>query len=277
MREVSDDIFSAVMEDMRRAAEAEIVPRFLGVTAEGIRTKSAPDDLVTDADLGAEWRLTEALSARFPEALLIGEEAVSADPAILARLADADLAVIIDPVDGTWNFAHGLPLFGMIVAIVSGGETVAGLIHYPVTGEFLAARPGEGVRILAFPDEFDLTEQTLAFFPELATLFGEAPRAGWRKRQVRAERAYGTPVVWECAPAVLVFPRVTGLPASELTPLSPGEALLELAPNVLLTEARSSQGHLDALAELVERSACYRLATGTDLAAAVELLEELMR
>ncbi|MGO8142400.1 inositol monophosphatase [Rhizobium leguminosarum] len=144
MRDVSDDVFLAVMEDMRRAAEAEILPRFLGVTAEGIRTKTAPDDLVTDADLGAERRLTEALSARFPEALLIGEEAVSADPAILARLADADLAVIIDPVDGTWNFAHGLPLFGMIVAIVSGGETVAGLIHYPVTGDFLAARPGQG-------------------------------------------------------------------------------------------------------------------------------------
>jgi len=142
---------------------------------------------------------------------------------------------------------------------------------------FLAARPGEGVRLLAFPDEFDLTEQTLAFFPELAGLFGEAPRAGWRKRQVRAERAYGSPVVWECAPAVLVFPRVTGLPASELTTMSPGEALLELAPNVLLTEARSSQGHLDALAELVERSACYRLATGTDLEEAVELLGGLLR
>jgi len=76
---------------------------------------------------------------------------------------------------------------------------------------------------------------------------------------------------------VLVFPRVAGAPESELTPLSPGEALLELAPNVLLTEARSSQGHLDALAELVERSACYRLATGTDLEAAVELLGGLLQ
>jgi hypothetical protein len=141
---------------------------------------------------------------------------------------------------------------------------------------FLAARPGEGVRILAFPDEFDLTDQTVSFFPELVPLLGDAPRAGWRKRQVRVERAYGAPVVWECEPAVMVFPRVTGERMSELTPLSPGEALLELAPNVLLTEARSSQGHLDALAELVERSACHRLATGTDLAAAVELLAGLM-
>ncbi|ULR45520.1 inositol monophosphatase [Rhizobium sp. K102] len=144
MREISDALLSALMEDMRAAAGAEILPRFLGVAAEGIRTKTAPDDLVTDADLGAERRLGEAFSERFREALLVGEEAVSADPALLARLADADLAVLIDPVDGTWNFAHGVPLFGMIVAIVSGGETVAGLIHYPVTGDFLAARKGLG-------------------------------------------------------------------------------------------------------------------------------------
>ena len=141
---ISDDIFSALMEDMRRAAEAEILPRFLGVTAEGIRTKTAPDDLVTDADVGAERRLTEAFSARFPRALIIGEEAVSADPALLPRLAGANLAVVIDPVDGTWNFAHGVPLFGMIVAIACGGETVAGLIHYPVMGDFLVARQGQG-------------------------------------------------------------------------------------------------------------------------------------
>lgn len=161
MREISDALLSALMEDMRAAAEAEILPRFLGVTAEGIRTKTAPDDLVTDADIGAERRLTEAFSARFPKALLVGEEAVSADPALLARLPDADLAVLIDPVDGTWNFAHGVPLFGMIMAIVAGGETVAGLIHYPVTGDFLAARPGQGAWHIAR----DGTQTRLAVTP----------------------------------------------------------------------------------------------------------------
>ena len=55
-----------------------------------------------------------------------------------------------------------------------------------------------------------------------------------------------------------------------------GEALLELAPNVLLTEPRSSQAHLDALAALVEASACYRLATGRDLDGAVRLLEGIV-
>ena len=142
---------------------------------------------------------------------------------------------------------------------------------------FLARRPGgEGPRVLAFPDEFDLTEQTVSLFPDLAPDLGGPRPAGWRKRQLRVERVYGTPVVWECAPAVLVFPRVAGARHSELEPMSPGEALLELAPNVLLTEPRSSQAHLDALAELVAASDCYRLATGTDLEEAVRVVGDLL-
>ncbi|HEY4595235.1 MAG TPA: hypothetical protein VIJ02_02455 [Thermoanaerobaculia bacterium] len=141
---------------------------------------------------------------------------------------------------------------------------------------FLARRPGEGPRVLAFPDEFDLTEQTVALFPDLAPGLGGPRPAGWRKRQLRVERTYGTPVAWECAPAVLVFPRVAGVRHSELAPMSPGEALLELAPNVLLTEPRSSQAHLDALAELVAASECFRLATGTDLEEAVRVVGDLL-
>jgi len=162
---------------------------------------------------------------------------------------------------------------------------------------FLAQRP-EGLRLLAFPDEVDLTEPTLAFFPELTSHLA-SPRPGWRKRQLRiadrlglpgeatgcsqspkeragqTEPVYGAEVVWECAPGHLVFPRVSGKEESRLTPLDPGEALLELVPNVLLTEPASSQAHLDALAGLANASACWRLETGSDLDGAVRLLEEL--
>lgn len=149
MTVISDTLLTAVMDNMRQAGRAEILPRFLALTAGDIRTKTGPDDLVTDADIGAERMLSQALSARFPGALVVGEEAVAADPTILDRLATAELAVIIDPVDGTWNFANGVPLFGTIVAIVSGGQTVAGLIHYPLTGDFLVARPGQGAWLVA--------------------------------------------------------------------------------------------------------------------------------
>ena len=128
----------------------------------------------------------------------------------------------------------------------------------------------DGHRVLAFPDEIDLTEQSVSFFPDLQLA---PPPAGWRKRQLRADE---TRIVWESTPSLLVFPRVSGRPRSELRPIDAGEALLELAPNVLLTEPASSQAHLDALAGLARASRCYRLETGTDLDEAVRLLRELM-
>ncbi|HEX6861749.1 MAG TPA: hypothetical protein VF414_02980 [Thermoanaerobaculia bacterium] len=128
----------------------------------------------------------------------------------------------------------------------------------------------DGRHVLAFPDEIDLTEESVSFFPDLQV--NPAP-AGWRKRQLRADT---TRIVWESEPAVLVFPRVSGRPRSELLPIDAGEALLELAPNVLLTEPASSQAHFDALAGLARASRCYRLETGTDLDEAVGLLRELM-
>jgi hypothetical protein len=139
---------------------------------------------------------------------------------------------------------------------------------------FLARRP-EGLRLLAFPDEVDVTEQTVAFFPELGPHLAAA-RPGWRKRQLRAEDVYGAEVVWECAPGHLVFPRVSGREESRLLPLEAGEALLELVPNVLLTEPASSQAHFDALAELAAASSCWRLETGRDLDGAVRLLTGLL-
>lgn len=141
--------------------------------------------------------------------------------------------------------------------------------------QLLVRRP-ERLKILAFPDEVDLTDESVGFFPELGARMDGGRREGWRKRQLRADEVYAAEVVWECEPGVLVFPRVAGTAGSALEPLDPGEALFELAPNVLLTEPRSSQAHLDALAALVQASRCYRLATGRDLDGAVRLLRGLL-
>jgi hypothetical protein len=89
-------------------------------------------------------------------------------------------------------------------------------------------------------------------------------QAGWPKRQLRAEERFGAEIIWQCRPVVLVFPRVAGPGHSTLVPMDRGEALLEILPNILLTEPASSQQHLDALAQLVASCACYRLETGTD-------------
>lgn len=137
---------------------------------------------------------------------------------------------------------------------------------------FLDSRP-DGLRVLAFPDEVDTTETTVAFFPELHDL---RRRPSWPKSQLRVDERYGTETVLEAAPGALVLCQVAEAEASELTPVSSDEALLELAPNVLLTETESSQAHLDALGELVRASACYRLEAGRDLEALPALLRGLL-
>ncbi|GHB13317.1 inositol monophosphatase family protein [Salinicola rhizosphaerae] len=133
-----------LIEIVRDAAKTEILPRFRNLSEDAIRSKSAPDDLVTDADQGAERLMTAAIRERWPEAAIIGEEAVADGSARLETIAGAELAFIIDPVDGTWNFARGLNQFGVILAVTSFGETIAGLLYDPLADDWIAARHGEG-------------------------------------------------------------------------------------------------------------------------------------
>jgi fructose-1,6-bisphosphatase/inositol monophosphatase family enzyme len=129
---------------MREAAKAEILPRFRRLSPQTIRTKSSATDLVTEADTEAEKRITAEIARRWPEAVVIGEEAVSADEGLLGRLAGADLAITLDPVDGTANFAAGLPLFAVMAAVVQRGETVAGIIYDPMGDDWVLAERGAG-------------------------------------------------------------------------------------------------------------------------------------
>jgi fructose-1,6-bisphosphatase/inositol monophosphatase family enzyme len=126
------------------AAAIEIMPRFRKIDADGMREKSSAIDLVTDADEQAEWRMRDAVAKHFPSAVFVGEESVARDASLLDKISDADLAVIIDPVDGTSNFAWGLPLFGVLAAVTRKGETIAGLIYDPVLKEWFMAEKGAG-------------------------------------------------------------------------------------------------------------------------------------
>ena len=130
---------ATIINIVRRAARAEILPRFRRLARGSVRTKSRPDDLVTEADTAAEAMIARALRLAFPGALVVGEEAVAEDPALLGGIADAPLAFIVDPVDGTWNFAHGLALFGTIVAVTQYGTPVFGLIYDPVGDDWILA------------------------------------------------------------------------------------------------------------------------------------------
>jgi len=136
---------------LREAAAAEIMPRWRRLAAGQIRAKSGPLDLVTDADEAAERVIEAALTKAFPGCAIVGEEAASADPSILRRLKGAELAFVIDPVDGTSNFAAGMPLFGCMAAAVVRGEVALAVIHDPLGDDSAIAVRGQGAFTLA-PD-----------------------------------------------------------------------------------------------------------------------------
>ena len=135
---------SALAAILREAAATEIMPRFRRLRPGAIRTKSGPLDLVTDADIAAEAHITRDLEQTFPGVLVVGEEAAAGDPTLIDRLAAAPLAITLDPVDGTANFAAGLPLFGVMAAVTEYGETTAAIILDPVADSYSSARRGHG-------------------------------------------------------------------------------------------------------------------------------------
>jgi hypothetical protein len=134
----------------------------------------------------------------------------------------------------------------------------------------------DGVRVRAFPEAIDITDHTINLFAELQDLHVLPRLPGCPKRQLQLPGRYGTRIAWVCRPTALVFPCVAHQSLSTVTPLDRDEALLELAPNVLLTETRATQAHLDVLAALVRQCACFRLDTGTDLDALPAMLRPLI-
>ena len=139
---MSELLISSVADIMRRSAELAILPRYQSLQAHEVSEKSA-SDFVTIADRESEALLAEGLAQLLPEATIVGEEAAHSDPAVLDRLGDA-LCWIIDPLDGTNNFATGKPPFGVLVALAESGETIAGWIYDPLTGRCCHAQRGEG-------------------------------------------------------------------------------------------------------------------------------------
>jgi fructose-1,6-bisphosphatase/inositol monophosphatase family enzyme len=130
---------------MREVADTVVVPRFRKLAAHEIVEKS-PGELVTIADRESEERLNEGLFRILPEARLVGEEACAADPTLMNGLGSG-AAWIIDPIDGTSNFAEGKPPFAIMIALVADGDIQAGWMLDPLTGRMCHASAGGGAWI----------------------------------------------------------------------------------------------------------------------------------
>jgi hypothetical protein len=137
-------------------------------------------------------------------------------------------------------------------------------------------RDGELVQALRFADAIGITEQTAAWFAETVIGPPAAPADGFPKRLWRIEQLSEGPQLGACVPRVIVFPRVVGEAPSWIAPLHSSEALLRLAPDVLLTEPQATQSHLTVFGELLDQVCCYEYGSGRDVEHAGELVRSML-
>jgi myo-inositol-1(or 4)-monophosphatase len=130
---VDDAELLDVAVEAARAAADELLKRF-GHTA-GVRAKSTPTDLVSDADVSAESAIRSVLAERRPGDAILGEEG--------GESGDGNLRWVVDPLDGTVNYLFGIPVFAVSVACEDSGGAHAGVVLDPLRKEcFTSTRSG---------------------------------------------------------------------------------------------------------------------------------------
>jgi myo-inositol-1(or 4)-monophosphatase len=258
-----------VAREAAEAAAAELMPRFgrrlpTRAQGDGVRAKSTPTDLVSDADLAAERAIHAVLEKRRPGDAILAEEGGASD--------GGELRWLVDPLDGTINFLFGIPAFAVSVACEDGSGTLAGLVLDPVREEYFeATRSGPAT---LDGHELRLNDDTTSLpFAMVATGFGYD--SGMRARQadalqrvlprVRDIRRVGAAAldlvwtaagrfdayferglkVWDVAAGSLVAKRA-GLAVRTLPPQGPDPAGVITAPPGMIDE-------LQALVEGQER------------------------
>ncbi len=169
-----------VAREAAEAAAAELLPRFgrrLATRAQrdGVRAKSTPTDLVSDADLAAEAAIRAVLKDRRPHDAILAEEGGASD--------GGELRWLVDPLDGTVNFLFGIPAFAVSVACEDRSGTLAGVVLDPVRDEYFeATRSGPA---MLDGHELGLDDHNTALeFAMVATGFGYD--SGMRARQAEA-------------------------------------------------------------------------------------------
>lgn len=142
-------LYQPVLDIIEQASRDIVLPFYQNLQSHQIDEKT-PGDLVTVADKRSEEFIAGALSALSPEAKIVGEEAFAADETVIEQLAEGQVW-IIDPIDGTGNYAAGKPPFGIMIALAEEDETVAGWLYDPLTGRICHAAKNGGAFINGEP------------------------------------------------------------------------------------------------------------------------------
>ena len=183
-----------ILKTAKAAAEeaGSILMRYF---ADGVslRTKSSSVDLVSDADVNAERAIAEIILAGFPDHHILGEEENSGD-------VDAEHLWIVDPLDGTTNFAHGIPHFAVSIAYYNEGVAQTGVIFNPARNDWYVAERGHGAthndKKISVGQESSLNEVVIGtgFFYDRGEMMRETLNAIERLflQQIRGIRRFGT-------------------------------------------------------------------------------------
>jgi myo-inositol-1(or 4)-monophosphatase len=134
MTDIDERALLAIAREAAEAAAVELRSRF-GEHARGVRSKSSPTDLVSDADVAAESTIRALLGQRRPGDAILGEEG--------GETGDGELRWVVDPLDGTINYLFGIPAFAVSIACEDASGVIAGVVLDPIREErFEATRSG---------------------------------------------------------------------------------------------------------------------------------------
>lgn len=173
---MQSELLNRLGQVLREVAQREIAPRFQQLAPSDVIGKPSaedPGDLVTAADRAAEAELTLRLPELVPGSSVVGEEAAAADPTVLERLRDRAPVWVVDPLDGTRNFAAGHGPFGTMVALVERGVLLASGIYFTERDRMFLAERGlgaylDGERLSRRPSSSEVLSGTVStrYMPE---------------------------------------------------------------------------------------------------------------
>ncbi len=227
--------------------------------------EKAPWDLITEADLASQRRIAALLTETFPDHTLLAEE-----EGVVAQ-AGNPWRWIVDPLDGTINFAHGAPLWCVSIALEHEGELVVGVVHQPLLGTLHSASKGRGTTVNGRPvrvseaDRLGVSliacgmptnfaadaERQLALMGRFSTGTHSVRRTGcsaWNLATVGSggfDVCYATAMhPWDAAAGVVLIREAGGT----VTALDGGPYVVD-RPEILATNGRVHEEALRAIAE----------------------------
>ncbi|PWR09736.1 inositol monophosphatase [Micromonospora acroterricola] len=147
---MADTLLDDVGGLLREAADQVVLPLFRKLDEADVSEK-APGEVVTVADRRAEELISAGLRRLRPGSLVVGEEGVADDPGLLRHLRDGGDVWLVDPVDGTANFAAGRRPFALMVALLTDGRPTAGWILDPLADTLAAGWADDGTLLNGRP------------------------------------------------------------------------------------------------------------------------------